>query len=286
MHQIKLNTPVQTEPLGFAISHSDRIMLVGSCFTENMGQRLQSLQFDVCINPFGILYNPLSMAEAFSRCLEGREVAEEQLVQYEGLWHSWLHHGSFSRVEKAECLKACNDAIHTAHSFLQSCNTLILTFGSAWYYELSASKLAVANCHKLPASNFTKRLASVEEVVAVWKPLVERALQYGMRVIYTVSPVRHQAYGAHGNQLGKAVLLLATERLISEVGGVYFPAYEIVIDELRDYRFYADDLAHPSPMAEQIVWQRFQQAAMTTETIGRCDETEKGNKRSAHRPIH
>ena len=286
MHQIKLNTPVPNEPLGFTISHSDHIMLMGSCFTENMGQRMQNLRFEVSINPFGIRYNPLSMAEALARCLDNSVIGEESLVQYEGLWHSWLHHGSFSSVDKADCLNACNDAIQTAHNFMKSCNVLILTFGSAWYYELTASNKVVANCHKLPAANFAKHIATVDEVVAVWKPLVERLKQSGIKVVYTVSPVRHQAYGAHGNQLGKAVLLLAIERLIAEAGGTYFPAYEILVDELRDYRFYADDLTHPSPVAEQIIWQRFQEAAMTQETIRRCDEIDKENRRSAHRPIH
>lgn len=267
-------------------------MLIGSCFTENMGLRLRDLHFDVCINPFGILYNPLSMAEALGRCLDDRTIGEGCLVQYEGLWHSWLHHGSFSNASKEECIEACNTAIHVAHNFLQSCNVLILTFGSAWCYELAASageengKVVVANCHKLPAANFTKRLLSVEEVVSAWKPLIERMIQSGVKVVYTVSPVRHQAYGAHGNQLGKAVLLLAIEQLMSEVGGCYFPAYEIIMDELRDYRFYADDLAHPSALAEQIVWQRFQEAAMTAEAIQRCEETEKENRRKAHRPLH
>lgn len=286
MHQIRLNTPVPLEHLGFSISHSDHIMLMGSCFAENMGKRMQNLRFDVNVNPFGILYNPLSMAEALSRCLDNSEMGEESLVQYEGLWHSWLHHGSFSSVDKVECLNACNDAIHAANNFLKSCSVVILTFGSAWYYELSASGKVVANCHKLPAANFTKRIATVDEVVSMWKPLVERLKQSGIKVVYTVSPVRHQAYGAHGNQLGKAVLLLAIEHLVAEVGGVYFPAYEILVDELRDYRFYADDMAHPSPVAEQIIWQRFQDATMTQETILRCDEIEKENKRSAHRPIH
>ena len=151
MKQIKLNTPVPVEPLGLTIAPEDRVMLIGSCFTENMGSRLRDLHFDVCINPFGILYNPLSMAEALGRCLDDRTIGEESLVHYEGLWHSWLHHGSFSNASKEECIEACNTAIHVAHSFLQSCDELILTVGSAWCYKLDASageengKVVVAN---------------------------------------------------------------------------------------------------------------------------------------------
>ena len=150
-------------------------------------------------------------------------------------------------------------------------------------------------CHKVPSGEFEKGLASIDEVVDAWRPLVALLTAKGVRIIFTVSPVRHQAYGAHGNQLGKAVLLLAIERLVEQAGDMareraadvsYFPAYEIVVDELRDYRFYADDMAHPSPLAEQLVWQRFQETFMTDETVSRCEEAEKALRRSAHRPLH
>ena len=298
MKQIKLNTEISVEPSEFKISHSDSIFLLGSCFTENMGKRMAELDFRTMINPFGILYNPLSMAMALTYCLDNKRVGEEDLVFRDDLWHSWLHHGAFSRRDKQECIESCNRAISEAHEFLQSCNTLIVTFGSAWYYTLKESGMVVANCHKVPASLFEKRLATVEEVVDAWKPLVDRLLEGGVRIIFTISPVRHQAYGAHGNQLGKAVLLLATEQIINLQHSTdmhkaspyilqpsYFPSYEIVVDELRDYRYYADDMAHPSPLAEEIVWQRFLQTFMTQETIARCDEKEKQNRRNAHKPL-
>ena len=335
----KLYTEVPLEVASFRIDHSDSIFLLGSCFTENIGKRLAEFGFQTMMNPFGILYNPLSMAIAMSYCLDDKRIGEESLVFHDDLWHSWLHHGAFSRRDKQECLDVCNQAISDVHQFLQTCNTIIITFGSAWYYRLkcthqrpadgkSACELRgenksmdpggpmlrthnsqftthdsqfhtiVANCHKVPASNFEKRLATVEEAVNAWTPLLERLLEKGVRIIFTVSPVRHQAYGAHGNQLGKAVLLLAIDQLNSQFTShnsqlseynsqlAYFPAYEIVTDELRDYRFYADDMAHPSALAEQIVWRRFQETFMNQETIDRCIDYEKMIRRNAHRPLH
>ena len=285
----------------FRIGHFDSIFLLGSCFTENIGKRLAELNFLTMINPFGILYNPLSMATALTYCLDDKRIGEEHLVSCDDLWHSWLHHGSFSRRDKQECLDACNKAINNAFKYLQTCNTLIITFGSAWYYQLKDNyqfpisnfqlPKVVANCHKVPAAYFEKRLATVDQVFEAWRPIVDRLMKRGARIVFTISPVRHQAYGAHGNQLGKAVLLLAIEELISRFKNKnsqlsYFPAYEIVTDELRDYRFYAEDMAHPSPLAEQIVWQRFQQTFMTQDTIDRCNDYEKINRRNAHREIH
>lgn len=273
---------------------------------------MAELHFQTLMNPFGILYNPLSMATALHYCLDDKRVGEEDLVFQDGLWHSWLHHGVFSCRDKQACLDACNNAISEAHAFIESCNTMIVTFGSAWYYQLKPcfqtatengqpptpscqSPRIVANCHKVPAAMFDKKLATIDDVVSVWQPLAERLLSLGMRLVFTVSPVRHQAYGPHGNQLGKAVLLLATEQLIQTTRQhdnltaqqlSYFPAYEILVDELRDYRFYADDLSHPSQLAEEIVWQRFQETYMTPDTIVSCDEIERQNRRSAHRPLH
>ncbi len=294
MKEVKLQTPVVVENKGFSLDYNNQIFLMGSCFTERMGARLQALHFPTLLNPFGILYNPLSMAEAMLRCLDDRELDKESLVQYDGLWHSWLHHGAFSCVDPDECLERCNTAIHEAYRFLQQCDRIILTFGSAWYYRLSdpsGKGLVVANCHKVPAARFTKQLASVEEIVALWRPLVDRLTAQGKHLLFTISPVRHWAYGAHGNQLGKAVLLLAVEQLLATSRNgfpavSYFPVYELMMDELRDYRFYADDMLHPSSLAENIVWQRFQQFCMSETTIEQCEQVDKENRHLAHRPIH
>ncbi len=289
MKDIKLTTEVATPKARFGIGYDDAMLLVGSCFTENMGARLSDLGFKVNVNPLGIMYNPLSMADALSRCLDGRTIGEGDLVERDGLWHSWLHHGCFSHADKDGCLHACNQAIEEAHDFLETCNTVILTFGSGWHYRLKSDGRVVANCHKVPAATFEKRLATVEESLGVWNPLMERLLEGGRRVVLTISPVRHQAYGAHGNQLGKAVLLLMVEELMRnfESKGCleYFPSYEIVVDELRDYRFYADDMAHPSSMAEEIVWRRFQNVFFDDKTKMKSEAAYDELRRKAHRPL-
>lgn len=294
MKEVKLQTPVVVGQSDFTLGYDNHTFLMGSCFTERMGIRLQALHFPVMLNPFGILYNPLSMAEALNRCLDDREIGEESLVFHDGLWHSWLHHGAFSSTDRDECLLRCNEAIHKAHLFLQQCDRMILTFGSAWHYRLSdpsGEGMVVANCHKVPAARFVKRLASVEEIMGLWQPLVDRLTSRGIHLFFTISPVRHWAYGAHGNQLGKAVLLLAVEQLQassrdSSARMSYFSAYELMMDELRDYRFYADDMLHPSSLAEEIVWRRFQQFCMSETTIERCEQVDKDNRRLAHRPLH
>ncbi|MBO4306716.1 MAG: GSCFA domain-containing protein [Bacteroidales bacterium] len=289
MKKVKISTHVPVEGDGFTIGYDNSVMLIGSCFTERIGERLRSLRFDVDMNPFGILYNPLSMAETLSRCIDDSPIDDTVLFNHEGLWHSWLHHGVFSNVDKDVCLQGCNNALHSAHAFLQKCDTVILTFGSAWYYVLNdgvGKGMTVANCHKVPSACFDKCLASVDEVVGAWSPLVERLLSQGKRILFTVSPVRHEAYGAHGNQLGKAVLLLAIERLqqmMADREVYYFPAYEIVMDELRDYRYYADDLLHPSAVAEEIVWQRFAQAYFHPSTMKICEKVDQLNDMLAHR---
>ena len=282
VNNIRLTTPVEASKLSFKLSHHNSVMTVGSCFTENMGGRLQRLRFRVMVNPFGIMYNPFSIATVITRCLDDMPLDDSFLVYHDGLWHSWLHHGSFSRPDKEECLEVCNTAVHEAHRFLCGCDTLIVTFGSAWYFNLLENGVTVANCHKVPAARFEKRLATVDDVVSCWNPLIDKLREEGIRTLFTVSPVRHSAYGAHGNQLGKAVLLLALEQL----GVDYFPAYEIMMDELRDYRFYADDLLHPSAMAEEIVWRRLQESLMPEETVELCAKIEQLNALEGHRLLH
>jgi len=285
---MKLTTPVTIDPQGYTLHHGNYIMLLGSCFTESMGRRLETFRFPVLQNPFGILYNPLSIAEALERCLDNRPITSSELVLQDGLWHSWLHHGSFSRDSEEACLQVCNDAIRQAHDFLRTCDRLLVTFGSAWYFESRDNGLVVGNCHKVPSSRFVRKLATVEEILLRWRPLTQRFRSMHIEVLFTVSPVRHWAYGAHGNQVGKAPLFLSIEQLCVEQpsGFCYFPAYEILMDELRDYRFYADDLLHPSTLSEEIIWQRLQAAYMTDDTLALCDKIDRLDKLQGHRILH
>lgn len=295
-----LTTPVSVGPMPFTLSVGDGIVSIGSCFADEMAVRLSDGGFQVEQNPFGTLYNPASVAAALERIADDREITESDLVQHDGLWHSWHHHGSFSRHTSAECLEACNTRIHQAHQALQRARLLVATFGTAWVFELRNMPSAadhrlpdvgiVSNCHKLPPSWFNRRMMSIDEIVVLWQPLMEKlsAVNPALFTIFTVSPIRHMADGAHGNQVSKATLLLAVDRLLNfnqEYPGCYFPAYEIVLDELRDYRFYAPDMAHPSALAADIVYDRFEQSCMSPATRQQAHNNRKAAKRSRHIPL-
>lgn len=294
MAKLALQTAVSVAPSSATINHSTQLLLMGSCFSDSIATHMKDCGLNAAANPFGTLYNPLSIAECVKRAIEGKIMTEDDVVFYNGMWHSWLHHGSFSNTDKKICMADCNNSIQKVHRLLEHPTTIIFTFGTSYVYRFGGR--VVANCHKLPAKLFVRSLLSVEDIVSVWQPLLERLLSKGHTVLFTVSPIRHLADGAHGNQVSKATLLLSLEQL-STIGTaptvaasspkvLYFPAYEIVLDELRDYRFYGDDMVHPSPLAERIVWKRFQETFMDATTIATCEKYMHYNQLLRHRPIH
>lgn len=289
----------------FGIDYATGIVSLGSCFSDEIGKRLQEGDFHIEQNPFGTLYNPASIASALHRIMYDREIGMEDLVEHEGLWHSWHHHGSFSRATAGECLEACNSRIHQAHEALKQASLLMITFGSAWIYEREGQ--VVANCHKLPQENFVRRKMSVEDIVSLWRPLLKELYSFHphLSTLFTVSPIRHIGDGLHGNQLSKSTLLLAIDELVdSELPPakrkkkgakveepdhpvtVYFPAYEIVVDELRDYRFYEADMVHPSTLAVDVVWDRFQRVTMVPAIREQAHFNAKQHKREKHITIN
>ena len=289
-----LTTPVPAPKLPFRIDFATGIVSLGSCFSDEVGSRLDEGGFHIKVNPFGTLYNPASIAEALQRVLDDRPIVMDDLVKHEDLWHSWYHHGSFSRSTPGATLMTCNSRLHQAHRALKEADLLMITFGSAWIFEREGGKV-VANCHKLPAQMFERRRMTVEEIVALWQPLLQKLQTYypTLQVLFSVSPIRHMADGAHGNQLSKATLLLAIDQLMHSDNQAlgqssihYFPAYEIVLDELRDYRFYGPDMAHPSDLAVEIVWERFQQATMVPAVRQQAHYNIKQHKREKHIPLH
>lgn len=285
---MELQTVVRTVPDGISLNHGDSMVLVGSCFTDNIGDKLETAAFDVLRNPFGILYNPFSIAQCLQRCLADKEITEDDLVCQQGQWHSWLHHGSFSQSTPQECLRLCNCSLHEAHAYLQQCSTLVITFGTSNVYRLKGSGRVVGNCHKVPQQQFVKQLSTVDDIVREWQKILYQLPQHVKKIIFTVSPIRHWADGAHGNQLSKATLLLAIDRLVGRRSGhviAYFPAYELMMDELRDYRFYADDLLHPSTLATEIIWQRFEQTYMDEATRLIAAKSEQLYRMQQHRPF-
>ncbi len=250
------------------LSYDDRWLLLGSCFSDSIAEKLAAHAFNVVGNPFGTLYNPLSIAKMISSALQLPPQEESNpifdtpsTIYYDGLWHSFLHHGRFSHADRAVFEQNIAESIRTSREALQDASVIIITFGTAWVYERNGE--VVSNCHKLPEREFTRRRLRVEEIVSVWQPIVDKLTAQGKRVIFTVSPIRHKRDGLHENQLSKAILLLAIEQLqhtrritnTSLQDGVveYFPAYEIVLDELRDYRFFAEDMIHPSAVAVEYI---------------------------------
>ena len=311
----EMTTPVAVSQLPFSLDFASGIVSLGSCFADEVGSRLRESDFHIELNPFGTLYNPASVAEALQRLIDDREIDEGDLVQHEGLYHSWHHHGSFSQTTPEATLAACNERLHQAHRALRDADLLMVTFGSAWVYEVKGerlevkgdamqdidsnshlspftSHLVVANCHKLPATMFVRRRMTVEEIVALWQPLLMRlaACNPNIKVLFSVSPIRHKADGAHGNQLSKATLLLALDELLTLNSKLlslhYFPSYEIVLDELRDYRFYDSDMVHPSPLAVEVVWEYFQRAAMKPAVRQQAHVNMKQHKQEKHIPLH
>lgn len=242
------------------INHQSKLFLLGSCFIENVGQYLVDNKFDAHINPFGVLYNPKSIAESI-RILIGETVFTESDVIFDkGLYHSFNYHGSYSNVDLSSLLITINESRKIASDKIKSVDFLIVTFGTSFVYEYNETQKVVSNCHKIDAKEFRRFRLNEDEIVSDWLLILSElvALNPNIKILFTVSPIRHWKDGAHGNQLSKATLLMAIDRLIAECSNCYyFPSYEIMIDELRDYRFYADDMIHPSSLAIEYIWQRF-----------------------------
>lgn len=284
---MKFQTTVDSDGCGLTIGHADGIMTLGSCFAEDVAERLQRSMLSVCINPFGTLYNPASIAAALERLTAERPYAADELVAYDGLWHSLDHHSRFSSVDPNKALSRINEAYLDGCQRLKTVRHLIVTFGTAYVFEQEGR--VVANCHKMPAAQFTRRRLSADGIAALWMPLVDKLKSHNpaLDITFTVSPVRHLADGAHGNQLSKATLLLAVEQIMAAHPGVchYFPSYEIVLDELRDYRFFAADMAHPSDVAVDYVAERFLASCLTADARQLAARCGKLYARLCHRPL-
>ena len=268
---MKLYTTVHVAPSETKIGYGDKILLLGSCFADNIGEKFEEHYFQTTINPFGTLYNPASIAKAVLDM--GYGSSGMGLVEHNGLWHSMMHHGSYSGVDKEEVIARCEESRIQMREALQQASVVIVTFGTAWVYEYEGE--VVANCHKLPANRFVRRRLTVDEIVDMWQPII--ASMPDKHWIFTVSPIRHIKDGLHENQVSKAILLQAVDRLMAQQASrtsstsstsctSYFPSYEIMLDELRDYRFYAEDMVHPSAVAVDYIWQRFVETYMTTDT--------------------
>ncbi len=268
---MRLKTDFVIPPPHFKISHGEKIFSVGSCFASEMTERFSQAKFQVVANPFGTLYNAISMENALLRIYSQQFYTEEELFEYEGIYHSWDHHSEYSGISTSEVLKKINDRIQEAHTFLQKADVIILTLGSSYYYELKSMELPVANCHKVPNANFEKKLLSVEETKAALQNIVTMVRDLSTvrpHFILSLSPVLHLKDSLLGNRRSKSIALEALHQLTEENQEVYyFPSFEIMQDELRDYRFYNESMTHPNAQAKKYIWERFSETVCTEDTL-------------------
>jgi hypothetical protein len=287
---MKLLTEVSLPEYPFSLNHRSQVLMMGSCFTENIGRLLERYLFPVSINPFGVTYNPLSVKKGLEALLHKDAYQAEDLERYNGLWLSFDHDTSFSSTERDKCLLNINRSFQEAKEQLKQARILILTWGTSWVYRYRASGEVVCNCHKIPEREFTRSRLTPREIITAYESLLPGLFAFNkqLKILHTVSPVRHWKDGAHGNQLSKASLLLAGDALQEEFSGqfFYFPSYEIVMDELRDYRFYARDMLHTSEQATRYIWEKFRDALIEEESREIIGEVEALRKMQEHRPLN
>ncbi len=272
-----------------AIDHSSRVWTIGSCFADNIGDRMLAEGFDIEVNPLGTLYNPLSILNSIAALVEGKVYTPADFFPHEGKFRSYDFHSIYSRPTAEEAAELVNSRLTQLHEGLQQLSTLILTFGSARCFRLKSTGQAVANCHKQHPDLFRVDDLSVEtcvEAISETISLMTRVCPELSRVILTVSPIRHKTYGLHTDKLSKATLLLACERVRQSDPSLilYFPSYEIMMDDLRDYRFYASDMVHPSEVAVDYIYDLFSRTFYSDPTIREAASRLRAFRRTLHRP--
>ncbi len=273
----------------FRINHSDPIVFWGSCFAEHMAQKMRLAKFNTLLNPLGITYNPHSISQGICQTLQGETLNGWDLFAVNGLWHSFDFHSRFSHPDKDQALSGMNNSIRNAHSFWQQAKVLIVTLGTATAFRQLKEGQVVNNCHKLPANVFKKTRLEIEQMkdglLQTFSMLKEK--QASLQIILSVSPVRHIKDGLVENQRSKAALLLLAEVLENTLDYVhYFPAYEWIMDDLRDYRFFEADLVHPNAQAVDYVWKHFQQSFFTADTQQLMKRIGSIVQASQHQPFH
>lgn len=269
---ISFRTEIALPKMAGKLSYRKNAMMIGSCFTENIGNHLTEHLFPVLTNPCGILFNPASIAGCLDLLTTGTTIREGDLFFANGVWNHFSFHSRFSHPEKETALEAMNKSLSDAACHLQTSSHLFLTFGTSWVYRLKENGLIAGNCHKLPPVNFTRERLSVETMAEQWKEMLTRLLEKypGLQVVLTVSPVRHLKDGSYENQVSKSALFLLIDQLLSHFNSdrlAYFPSYELVMDELRDYRFYDADMVHINGVGAAFVQEKFNEVFLGSESI-------------------
>jgi hypothetical protein len=276
------------KPFEKKIHIGQHIMLMGSCFTEHIHQRLESYKFNCLQNPHGVLFNPISIFTSLNHYLDESIIENDDLFDVQGLWRHWSFHSSLSSADKNTARIAMNDAIIKGSSYIKKADWLILTLGSAFVYYHN-NQIPVSNCHKVPATEFVKKLITTEKIVLDFEQVYNKLLLVNpkLKLILTISPVRHLRDGFVENNRSKAILINAVDQICDRYNDVaYFPSYELIIDDLRDYRFYAEDMVHPNYLATKYVWNKFVQTAFDGSTKEVIKELDEINSAYQHRVLH
>lgn len=291
---IELKTTIPTPAIESKLRFGEQLCAFGSCFSQTIGRYLQESGYQININPTGILYNPLSIANCIERLTDNKPFTADELFYHNDLHHSWMHHGSFSHAEPEIALDKINEAYTAGVKAFQKAQRLMITWGTAYVYyrknEQGTAGEVVANCHKVPERFFIRKRATIDELLNRWTPFIERliAQRPHLQILTTISPIRHLRDGAHGNGISKSTLMLFNEELLTlfPQNISYFPAYEIVMDELRDYRFYADDMTHPASITERIIIERITEAWLHPADSDASALLRNALSSIRHRPLH
>jgi hypothetical protein len=285
---MNFRTTFPIDPSGTKIDYSTPVMFIGSCFASEIGTKMDEGKMKVLINPAGVVYNPISVSNTIDIILENRIFTGSDLYIYKGINLSFSHYTDFSSQDALKALNKINSNTLKAHNFLKQARFIFITFGTARAYRFRENDKIVSNCHKLPASFFSGELLSVEQITSSWDIILNKLHSFNsnLRVIFTISPVRHWKDGAHGNQISKSILFLSVEKLLGhQVVEGYFPAYELVMDDLRDYRYYAEDMLHPSHLAIDYIWKGFSDCYFDTDTATLWKEVQSITMARNHRFI-
>lgn len=287
---MNFSTKVPVQNSNFPINYSSKIVLLGSCFTENMGEKFKYFKFQTMVNPFGIIFNPVSVAKIIERSIQKKYFTEKDVFFHNELWHSFDVHSECSNPDKEAFLFAVNKLIDEVHEQLICSTHLFITLGTSWVYSDKISKSVVANCHKVSQNQFDKELLSVNSIHKAIQDILDLigSVNPNCAVVFTVSPVRHLKDGFVQNQLSKAQLISALHSVLANSPPKinYFPSYEIMMDELRDYRYYSEDMLHPSQVAIDYIWEKFSEVTISESALKIMEDVQAVQRGLSHRPFN
>ena len=288
---MKLQTQISLEPASGQIDYSSRILLLGSCFSENIGKKLEYYKFQTFQNPFGILFHPLAIENLVQRAIEGKAYQQDEIFERDGIWRCFDAHSDLRSASSEELLQLLNQGLKETRTSLETSSHVIITWGTAWVYEHQALGKLVANCHKVPQKDFAKKLLSPAEIESSHQNVMAliQKVNPNVQIIFTISPVRHLKDGFVENQRSKAHLITAIHSVLSSRAQskelAYFPSYEIMMDELRDYRFYKKDMVHPNELAVDYIWEKFSKVFISETSLETMQEVNRIRQGMAHKPF-